>query len=29
MGIDEIHLIKPCGIIANSHNNIVVEVLRD
>ncbi len=29
MGIDEIHLIKPRGVIANIHNNTVVEVLRD
>ncbi len=29
MGIDEIHLIKPRGVITNIHNNTVVEVLRD
>lgn len=29
MGIDEIHLIKPRGVITNIHNRTVVEVLRD
>jgi len=29
MGIDEIHLIKPRGVITNISNNTVVEVLRD
>lgn len=29
MGIDEIHLIKPRGVITNIQNNTVVEVLRD
>lgn len=29
MGIDEIHLIKPRGVITNIRNNTVVEVLRD
>ena len=27
MGIDEIHLIKPRGVISNIHNNTVVEIL--
>lgn len=29
MGIDEIHLIKPRGVITNIHNRTVAEVLRD
>ena len=29
MGIDEIHLIKPRGVISNIHNNTVVEILID
>lgn len=29
MGIDEIHLIKPRGVITNIRNNTVVEILRD
>ena len=29
MGIDEIHLIKPRGVITNIHNNTVVEILKD
>ena len=29
MGIDEIHLIKPRGVITNIQNNTVVELLHD
>lgn len=29
MGIDEIHLIRPRGVIANIQNNTVVEILKD
>lgn len=29
MGIDEIHLIKPRGVISNIQNNTIVEILKD